>query len=181
MNNLKEKYEKEVVPELQKLLGRKNKLSLPRLEKVVINMGLGRAIREPKFIDVALSTLTRISGQKPVFTKAKKSISNFKIKKGMTVGAMVTLRGKRMYDFVEKLIRVTFPRVRDFRGIPTKTANEQGNLSIGFKEHLVFPEIKSDEVETIHGLEINIATTAKTKEEGIILLKLLGFPFQEKE
>lgn len=180
MISLKEKYQKEIIPKMKAALGYKNNLAVPRLEKVVINIGIGRAIREPKFLDVVVSTLTRITGQKPVFTKAKKSISNFKIKKGMTVGAMVTLRGKRMYDFVEKLIKVTLPRVRDFRGLSSKAVNAQGNLSIGYKEHTVFPEIKSDEVETLHGLEVNIATTAKTKEEGIKLFKLLGFPFQEK-
>lgn len=181
MNSLKEKYLKEVTPEMKERLGGKNNLAVPRLEKVIINVGTGRAIREPKFIDVVVNTLTRITGQKPVLTKAKKSISNFKIRKGMTVGAKVTLRGKRMYDFIEKLIKVSLPRVRDFRGLSPQAVTAQGNLSIGFKEHTVFPEIKSDEVEALHGLEVNIATTAKTKKEGIMLLKLLGFPFQDEK
>jgi len=180
MNKIKEKYLKEIAPKLKEELGCKNSMAVPRLDKVTINVGVGRAIKDPKFIDVVVDTLTRISGQKPVFTKARKSISNFKIRSGMTVGTMITLRGNRMYDFVDKLINVTLPRTRDFRGIPPKTVNSEGNLNIGFKEHTVFPEIKSDEVETIHGIEANISTTAKTKEEGLLLFKLLGFPLQEE-
>jgi len=180
MNNLKEKYLKEIIPELKKQMGYQNNLAVPRLKKAVVNVGTGRAIRDPKFIDVVVSTLARITGQKPVFTKAKKSISNFKVRQGMTIGAMVTLRGNRMYDFVEKIIKISLPRTRDFRGLPLKMIGNQGNLSIGIKEHTVFPEIKTDEVETIHGLEVNIATSAKTKKEGILLFKLLGFPLQEE-
>lgn len=181
MNHLKEKFKKEIISQIKEQLGCQNNLAVPRLEKVVINIGTGRAVREPHFLDLATNTLMRITGQKPVFTKAKKSISNFKIRKRMTVGMMVTLRGERMYDFIEKLIKVSLPRVRDFRGLSPKAVTEQGNLSIGFKEHTVFPEIKSDEVEALHGLEVNLVTTAKTKKEGMLLFKLLGLPFQERE
>lgn len=180
MNKLKAKYQKEIIPKLREEFGYNNNLAVPCLKKVTINIGTARAIREPKFLDVVVDTLTRISGQKPVYTKAKKSISNFKIRKGMTVGTMVTLRGNRMYDFIEKIINISLPRTRDFRGIPTKAVSSQGDINIGFVEHTVFPEIKSDEVETIHGLEVNISSSAKTKEEGISLFRQLGFPLQEE-
>lgn len=180
MTNLKEKYNKEVIPTLKKKLGYKNTMAVPQIEKVTINVGAGRAIQDAKFLDVVKNTLERITGQKPVFTKSRKSISNFKIRAGMTVGIKVTLRGERMYDFLTKLINISLPRVRDFRGISQKSVNEQGNLNIGFIEHTVFPEIHPDEVEVVHGLEVNISTTAKTKEEGLSLFTLLGFPFQEE-
>jgi len=180
MNNLKEIYIREVIPQLKEQLGYKNNLAVPRIEKVTVNVGIGKVVHDPKFLDVVVNTLTRITGQKPVFTKAKKSISNFKVRKGMTVGVMVTLRGNRMYDLIEKLVKISWPRTRDFRGLPLKMISNQGNLNIGFKEHTVFPEIRTDEVEVIHGLEVNITTSAKTKKEGILLFKLLGFPLQEE-
>ncbi len=179
MNRLQEKYRKAIIPEMKKVFGYKNNLAVPRLSKVVLNIGAGPGLKDPKFNEVAENTLVRISGQRPVKTKAKKSISNFKIREGLVVGLMVTLRGKRMYDFVDKLINVTLPRVRDFRGLDLKTLDEQGNLNIGFKEHMAFPEIRADEVEKIHGLQISLITTAETKAEGTELFKLLGFPFHK--
>lgn len=178
MSRLKEKYIKEVIPLMKNDFGYKNDLAVPKLVKAIINVGVGRALTDQKFLDTVESTITRISGQKPVFTKAKKSISAFKIRKGMIVGAMVTLRGERMYDFIDKLINVALARVRDFRGLDEKSVDNRGNLTIGFKENIAFPEIKSDEVERLHGLEIIINTNARTKKEGIALYKYLGFPFK---
>ena len=175
--SLLEQYRQQVVPALLQEFGLKNALAAPKLMKVVINIGLNQAARDGKLMDVAVKTLERITGQKPVQTKAKKSISNFKIRQGMVVGAVVTLRGTRMYDFVDKLLRVALPRVRDFRGLSAKSVDAQGNLSIGFKEHLIFPEIRSDEVEAIHGLEVAITTNAGNREHGRKLLELMGFPF----
>jgi large subunit ribosomal protein L5 len=175
--SLLEHYRQQVVPALLKEFNLKNALAVPKLVKVVINVGLNQAARDSRLAEVAVKTLTRISGQKPVLTKAKKSISNFKIRQGMVVGTIVTLRGGRMYDFVDKLIHVALPRVRDFRGLSPQSIDEQGNLSIGFKEHLIFPEIRSDEVEVIHGLEVAITTNAGSRERGRKLLELLGFPF----
>lgn len=177
MNRLLEKYKKEVIPFLKQKFGYKNDLAVPKLEKVVINVGLNKN-QDEKFREVAISTLKRITGQQPVETLAKKSISAFKIRKGMVVGVMVTLRGKRMYDFIDKLISITLPRVRDFHGLTPDSLDQGGNLTIGFKEHISFPEIRTDEVEKIHGLEICLVSTAKTKEEGLELLRGLGFPFK---
>ena len=179
MHRLIEKYKKEVQPVLKEKFGYKNNMAVPGIEKVVVNVGTGPGLKDPKFNEVVYDTLTRITGQKPVKTKAKKSISNFKIRAGLVVGTMVTLRGKRMNDFVDKLINITLPRVRDFRGLDTKSVDAQGNLNISFKEHVSFPEIKADEVEKIHGLQVTIVTSAKNKEEGLELFKLLGFPFQQ--
>lgn len=175
--DLKNTYFKDVRPALKKELGLKNDMSAPKLVKVIINIGLGRALKEPKVQEVALRTLERISSQKPVMNLAKKSISNFKIREGMVVGASVTLRGARMYNFLTKLINITLPRVRDFRGLSLKSIDKQGNMSIGFKENIVFPEIKSDEIEVMHGLEVAIVTDAGTKVRGQKLFELLGFPF----
>ena len=175
---MKEFYQKKVVPQLKKEFGYKNNLMVPSLKKVVINIGLGQGLRDPKFNEAAENTLKRISGQQPVKTRAKKAISAFKIRKGMVVGLKVTLRGARMYDFVYKLINITLPRVRDFRGLSADLIDQQGNLSIGFKENIVFPEVKSDELDKIHGLEVSIETTAKNKAEGLALLKYLGFQFK---
>ncbi len=169
-----------MVPSLIKIFGYKNALAAPKLAKAVINVGISAKITDPKYLENVEASLQRLTGQKPVRTQARQSISNFKIRQGQVVGAMVTLRGKRMYDFVDKLIAVTLPRVRDFRGLETKSVDTNGNLNIGFREHLAFPEIKADEIEKIFGLEIAINTTAKNKEEGITLFKLLGFPFREK-
>lgn len=177
--NLKDKYKSDVLPKLVAEFKYGNALAAPRLTKVVINVGFGLAAKEPKRQEVAIKTLERISGQKPVITAARKSISNFKIRQGMAIGAMVTLRGTRMYDFLGKLITVALPRVRDFRGLSLKSLDNKGNLSIGFREHIVFPEIRSDEIESLHGLEVAIATSAKSQHEGKRLLELLGFPFSE--
>ncbi len=155
-----------------------NDLAVPKISKVVLNVGIGRAKDDPKSKEFAENTLTRITGQKPVFTKAKKSVSAFKVREGMIVGLKVTLRGQRMWDFLTRLVGVALPRVRDFRGLNQKSVDQQGNLNIGFNEHIVFPEIKPDEVEKLHGLEVAITTSAKNYEEGFELLKLLGFPFK---
>lgn len=181
MNRLKEKYQKIVIPTMKEKFGYKNNLSVPKLDKVVINIGTGPGLKDAKFNEVAEETLRRITGQQPVKMAAKKAISNFKIRKGLIVGMSVTLRDKRMYDFIDKLINVTLPRARDFRGLEIKSIDKSGNLNIGFKEHIAFPEIQSDEVEKIHGLEVTIVTNAKTKEEGLELLTLLGFPFKKVE
>lgn len=177
---LQDLYKKKIIASLKEKFGYKNDLAVPKLEKVVINVGFGRFSKDKAYIDNIVSSLTRISGQKPVLTKAKKSISAFKVREGNVVGAIVTLRGKRMYDFVEKLIHISFPRVRDFRGINEKSVDTKGNLTVGFREHLAFPEIKADEVDKIHGLEVCINTTAKTQEEGLELFKLMGFPFKKE-
>lgn len=176
--NLKEKYKKEITPKMAGKFGYKNLLAVPKLTKVVINSGVGRNAKDKNFIDGVSSSLERISGQKPIATKAKQSISAFKTRKGMIIGVAVTLRGQRMYDFTEKLINITFPRVRDFRGLSAKQVDNRGNLAVGFKEHIAFPEIKADEVDNIHGLQVCLATTAKTYEEGLALFKLMGFPFK---
>ncbi len=178
--NLKQRYQKEIVAKMKAKFGYKNVLALPKISKVVINSGFGGSAKDKAFIDNVISSLTRISGQKPVLTKAKKSISAFKVKQGTVIGAMVTLRGKRMYDFVEKLIQITLPRIRDFRGIGQSQIDERGNLTIGFRENSAFPEIKADEVDKIHGLEVCLNTTAKNRERGLELFKLMGFPFKRE-
>lgn len=175
---LKERYTTEIVPMLQKELGITNRMAVPKVTKVVLSVGLSQGNKDPKVLEVVEATLRRISGQKPVKTKAKKSIASFKIREGMTVGIIVTLRGARMWDFLSKLTQVTFPRIRDFRGISSKVVDAQGNLSVGFKEHLSFPEIRSDEVERLHGMQITVTTTAGTHVVGQRLFKALGFPFQ---
>lgn len=172
-------YKKEIVPALQKELGLKNVMQVPRVTKVVLNAGIGRFIKEANFIDNVEKTLSKITGQKPVRTKAKKAISNFKIRQGQEIGVMVTLRGPRMYHFLEKLLRVTFPRVRDFHGIPSKAFDGQGNYTIGFKENVAFPEVKMEEIEKIHGLQVIVNTTAKNAAVGKTLLTHLGFPFSK--
>lgn len=178
MNRLQEKYTKEVLPKLKEQFGITNTLACPRIEKIVINAGLGKSVEgDSSYIDAAVDVLARITGQKPVKTLARKSISNFKIREGMVVGTKVTLRGEQMYAFLDKLINVALPRVRDFRGLSNKSFDGKGNYSIGFNEHIVFPEISSDEVEKIVGLEINIVTTATTDEHGRALLKDMGIPF----
>lgn len=156
-----------------------NDMQVPRLDKISLNIGISKGLKDSDYLESAKKVLLNISGQRPVETKAKKSIANFKIREGMVVGVKVTLRGPRMYDFVEKLVNVTLPRVRDFRGLDAGKFDGRGNYAIGFKEHIAFPEIKTDEIDKIHGLEINISTTAKNDAEGHELLKLLGFPFKE--
>lgn len=176
---LKEKYQKEIVKELEEKFGYKNDMLVPRLTKVVLNVGFGNHSKEKEYIASVVKGLTSISGQKPVLTLAKQSISAFKIREGMTIGAKVTLRGQRMYDFVEKLVGITFPRVRDFRGISDKGIDNKGNLTIGFKEHVAFPEIRVEDIESIYGLEVCLSTTANTKAEGLELFRAFGFPFKK--
>ena len=177
MARLKDKYLNEVVPGLQEQFKYTNVMAIPKLDKVVINIGLGEAVANPKALDAALNDLTLITGQKPVVTRAKKSIAGFKLREGMPVGVKVTLRGDRMYEFVDRLVSVALPRVRDFRGVSPKSFDGRGNYSLGLKEQLIFPEIEYDKIDKIRGMEIVFATTAKTDEEGRALLKLLGMPF----
>jgi len=177
---LLEQLNKDIYPKLKQELGLINDMMVPKIEKVTINIGAGKVLTDKSYIDHVSETIRRITGQKPVLTKAKKSLATFKIREGMTIGAKVTLRGLRMYAFLEKLLKVALPRVRDFRGLSTKGFDKQGNYSIGIREHLIFPEINTDEVEKVHGLEVVITTTAKTREEGYVLLKLMGFPFNDE-
>lgn len=177
---LKDLYKKDIVPKLQKAFGYKNVHAIPAVRQITLNVGLGKGLKDAKFLETAERTLTQISGQKPVKNKARKSIAAFKIRQGMVVGMKVTLRGKRMWDFLEKLIKVTLPRIRDFRGVPADAFDERGNYSLGFTEHIAFPEIRGDEVDVVHGLQVTVGTTAKSADEGRALLKELGFPFREK-
>ena len=178
MSQLKEFYEKEVVPKLIDAFNYKNIMQVPRLEKVVLNMGLGEAIQNIKLLDAAAEELQTIAGQHPVITRAKKSIAAFKLREGMPIGCMVTLRRNRMYDFFYKLVNVALPRVRDFRGISGKAFDGRGNYSLGIKEHIIFPEIDYDKIDKIKGLNISIVTSAQNDEEGKELLRLLGMPFR---
>ncbi|MGI6317503.1 MAG: 50S ribosomal protein L5 [Firmicutes bacterium] len=178
MSTLKEKYLTEVRPSLIEQFGYKNILEAPRLEKVVINMGIGEGKDNPKLLEAAAKELSLITGQKPVITRAKKSVASFKLREGMSIGCKVTLRGEKMYDFVNKLINVALPRVRDFRGVSPKSFDGRGNYSFGLKEQIIFPEINYDDVEKIQGMDIIIVTTAKTDEEARELLRKLGMPFR---
>jgi len=178
MSKFKEFYEKEVVPQLVETFGYKNRMEVPKLDKIVLNMGLGEAIQNIKLLDSAVEELKLIAGQKPVITRAKKSIAAFKLRTGMPIGCMVTLRRDRMYDFFNKLVNVALPRVRDFRGISSKAMDGQGNYSLGIKEQIIFPEIDYDKIDKIKGLNVTIVTTAKTDEEGRALLQMLGMPFR---
>ena len=180
MSILKEQYKTQVIPALKEQFSKKNSLEVAAIKKVTINSGLSSK-KDSKFIEVILDTLRKISGQAPVSTKARKSESGFKIREGMIIGAMVTLRGPRMWDFIDKLVNIIFPRVRDFRGIPETAVDASGNFNYGFKEHIAFPEIDADAIETLHGLQISITTTASSREEGLALFKALGFPFKKKE
>lgn len=182
VKDLKTRYEKELAAELQKKLGTKNKMAVPKVEKIVINSGIGTYLAgSKKAYGPVVENLAAISGQKPVIRKARLSVSNFKIREGDVVGVSVTLRGKRMYDFLNKLVNIVFPRVRDFRGISKKAFDGKGNYSVGFKEHTVFPEISPDDVEKIHGLQVVIKTSANNDDEGLALLETLGFPFKKNE
>jgi len=178
MSQLKTFYEQQVVPQLIRTFNYKNKMQVPRLQKVVLNMGLGEAIQNIKLLDSAVEELRMISGQQPVVTRSKKSIAAFKLRTGMPIGCMVTLRHNRMYDFFEKLVNIALPRVRDFRGISGKAFDKHGNYSLGIREQIIFPEIDYDKIEKIKGFNITIVTTAKTDGEGKELLKLLGMPFR---
>lgn len=177
MERLKEKYLKEVVPALTEKFGYKNIMELPKIEKVIINMGVGEAVGNPKVLDAAVNDMTLISGQKPILTRAKKSLAVWKLREGMPIGAKVTLRGERMYQFMDKFMNVALPRVRDFRGVSAKAFDGRGNYSIGLKEQLIFPEIEYDKIDKLRGMNIIVVTTAKTDEEARELLKLMGMPF----
>ncbi|SKA99183.1 LSU ribosomal protein L5P [Caloramator quimbayensis] len=176
---LKEKYEKEVVPALLERFNYKSVMEVPKLEKIILNMGVGEAKDNPKLLDAAVSDMTLIAGQKAVVTRAKKAVSNFKIRAGMAIGCKVTLRGAKMYEFADKLFNVALPRVRDFKGVSNKAFDGRGNYSLGVKEQLIFPEIEYDKVEKVRGMDIIFVTTAKTDEEAKELLRLLGMPFAQ--
>ncbi len=178
MSQLKNYYETEVVPKLLETFKYSNMMQVPKLDKVILNMGMGEAIHNIKLLDAAVDELTTISGQKPIITRAKKSIAAFKLRAGMPIGCMVTLRKNRMYDFVNKLVNVALPRVRDFRGISGTALDGNGNYTLGIKEHIIFPEIDYDKIDRIKGMNITIVTTANNDEEGKELLKLLGMPFK---
>ncbi len=178
MLQLKNHYEKDVVPKLIETFKYKNVMQVPKLEKIALNMGLGEAIHNIKLLDSAVEELKIISGQSPVITRAKKSIAAFKLRAGMPIGCMVTLRRNRMYDFYNKLVNIALARVRDFRGVSGKALDRHGNYTLGIKEHIIFPEIDYDKIDRIKGLNITIVTTAKTDEEGKELLRLLGMPFR---
>jgi len=177
-HGLRQRYHDDVRPALRREFGYANEMQIPRLEKVVVNIGLGEAIANAKALDAAVGDLTTITGQKPIVTRAKRSIAQFRLRTGMPIGAKVTLRGQRMYDFLERTLALALPRIRDFRGIPTRSFDGRGNFSLGLREQLVYPEIDYDEIDRLRGLEISIVTTAKTDEEGRKLLELLGMPFQ---
>jgi large subunit ribosomal protein L5 len=176
---LEERYKKECVPELMEHFGYKNPQQVPKIEKVILNMGLGEAIENPKILDSAVKELTLISGQKPVVTKAKKSIAAFKVREGMPIGCRVTLRRQRMYDFLTKFINIAIPRIRDFRGVSPKAFDGKGNYTLGVKEQIIFPEIDYDKIDKIKGMNVTIVTSAKTDDESRYLLDVLGMPFRK--
>jgi large subunit ribosomal protein L5 len=178
---LQERYKKEIAKQLREKLGVKNVMQVPRLSKVVVNVGFGRQAKDKDLVDLVQANLAAISGQRPVLNVAKKAISAFKIREGQIIGSSVTLRGHKMWDFIEKLVNIYFPRVRDFRGISAKAIDEKGNITVGFKDFLAFPEIDVQDLEKLHGLEICVATTAEDRESGYELLKALNFPFKEED
>ena len=179
MNRFKEYYETEVVPAMMKKFNYKNKMSVPKLDKIVVNIGLGEAKDNPKVIEAAMRDVATITGQKPVSTKAKKSVANFKLREGMTIGCKVTLRADRMYSFADRLINVALPRVRDFRGVSAEAFDGRGNYTLGIKEQLIFPEIQYDKIDKIRGMDIIFVTTANTDEEAREMLRLFGMPFRK--
>ena len=179
MNRLKEKFVKETTPALMSKFNYKSVMEVPKLEKIVVNMGVGDAVANAKALDVAVEELAQITGQKPLITRAKKSIAGFRLREGMPIGAKVTLRGERMYEFLDKLVSVSLPRVRDFRGVSKKSFDGRGNYTLGVKEQLIFPEIDYDKVNKVRGMDIVIVTTAKTDEEARELLTQFGMPFQK--
>jgi len=178
---LKKKYHGEVVPAMMKEFGYKNPFQVPRLEKITLNVGLGEAIQNAKVLDAAVAEIMAITGQKPVITRAKKAIANFKLREGLSIGCMVTLRRARMYEFLDRLIHVALPRVRDFKGVPDRSFDQRGNYSLGLREQIIFPEIQADKVDKPRGLTVSIVTTAKTDQEGKALLRYLGMPFASKD
>lgn len=177
---LKERYQKEVVPNLIKALNLRNAMEVPRIEKVVVNIGLGEALDNPKALDAAVGDLVTITGQKPVVTKARKSIANFKLREGRSIGVKVTLRGERMWSFLDRLMNIALPRVRDFRGISPNSFDGRGNYTLGLREQLVFPEIEYDKIDKLRGLEITVVTTARNDDYGRQLLQMLGMPFKKE-
>jgi len=178
MARLKEMYQKEVVPKMMEQFGYNNTMQVPRLHKIVVNMGLGEALQNPKVIDSSAKELAAITGQRPVVTKARKSIANFKLREGQSIGCMVTLRREMMFEFLDRLLNIAIPRVRDFRGVSKRSFDGKGNFALGVREQIIFPEIDYDKIEKIKGLNISIVTTAKTDEESRALLKHLGMPFR---
>jgi len=178
-SRLKEKYQQEVVPALQKEFNYKNPMQVPTVHKVVVNIGMGEAIQNAKAMDAAISDLSVITGQRPVITRAKRSVATFKLREGMQIGCMVTLRGERMYYFLDKLMNVALPRLRDFQGVSSEAFDGRGNYTLGLREQLVFPEIDYDKIDKVRGMEVSIVTTARTDEEGRRLLRLMGMPFKK--
>jgi large subunit ribosomal protein L5 len=178
MSRLRDRYTKDVVPALKKEFGYTNAMAIPKIEKVVVNMGLGEATQNAKIVDTGADEVTKITGQKPVVTRAKKSIAQFKVRKGMPIGAMVTLRGERMWEFLDRLMSIALPRVRDFRGVSARGFDGRGNFTLGLKDQLIFPEIDYMKVDKARGMNISVVTTAKTDEESRKLLQLLGMPFR---
>lgn len=181
MARMKEQYKDDVIPQLMTEFGYKNVMQVPKIEKIVVNIGLGEAVQNAKAIDAAVGDLTAITGQKPVVTRAKKSIAAFKLRAGMPIGAMVTLRGPRMYEFLDRLISIALPRIRDFRGVSPNAFDGRGNYTLGLREQMLFPEIEYDRIDKTRGLELSIVTTASTDQEGRRLLALLGMPFAKTE
>ncbi len=181
MNKMRERYQKEIAPALAKAFELKNMMEVPRLEKVVVNIGAGEALDNPKALEAAVSDLTTITGQKPVTTKARKSIANFKLREGRLIGAKVTLRGERMWAFLDRLLNIALPRVRDFRGVSANAFDGRGNYTLGLSDQLVFPEIEYDKIDKLRGMEVTIVTSAGTDEKARALLRLLGMPFGKKE
>ncbi len=179
MNIMRERYQKEIAPALLKAFSLKNVMEVPRVQKVVVNIGAGEALDNPKALEAAVADLTTIVGQKPISTKARKSIANFKLRQGQAIGAAVTLRSDRMYEFVDRLINVALPRVRDFKGVSSKAFDGKGNYTLGIREQLIFPEINYDQIEKVKGLNISFVTTAKNDEQGLALLRHFGMPFRQ--
>jgi large subunit ribosomal protein L5 len=181
MNRMQEKYNEEVVPALRKAFDFKNIMQIPRIDKVVVNIGMGEALDNPKSLESAVSDLTTITGQKPVMTKARKSIANFKLREGRLIGTKVTLRGNRMWSFLDRLMNTALPRVRDFRGVSANAFDGRGNYTLGLRDQLIFPEIEYDKIDKLRGMEVTIVTTAKDDDQARALLQLLGMPFSKKE
>ncbi|MBI5703982.1 MAG: 50S ribosomal protein L5 [Chloroflexota bacterium] len=181
MNILHERYKNEIIPALRKSFGYKNIMQVPRIEKIVVNIGMGEALDNPKALEAAVADLTVITGQKPVTTKARKSIANFKLREGRLIGTKVTLRGERMWSFLDRLVNIALPRVRDFRGVSPNAFDGRGNYTLGLRDQLIFPEIEYDKIDKLRGMEVTIVTTAKTDDQARALLQMLGMPFSKKE
>jgi large subunit ribosomal protein L5 len=181
MNKMQEKYNQEVVPALRKAFDLKNIMQVPRIEKVVVNIGMGEAMDNPKALEAAVSDLTTVTGQKPITTKARKSIANFKLREGRLIGTKVTLRGHRMWAFLDRLLNTALPRVRDFRGVSANAFDGRGNYTLGLRDQLIFPEIEYDKIDKLRGMEVTIVTTARNDDQARVMLQLLGMPFSKKE